>query len=123
MSRLLHAAARGARLDRLGHITGEWIADGANYQAIQAYPNDFRVHPEDEHLQYGPLSTALRDRALCDVAAVADGVYATAKKYLDAIHPGWLAETVRHSESQEDNLIDYRMSLLFAAEYLADEGL
>ena len=61
MSRLLHAAARGARIQlyqgkKYGwkdtELFGPWSHDDCD-----------RIHPADEHLAYGPISTALRDMA------------------------------------------------------------
>jgi hypothetical protein len=51
--RQMFAAARGAR--------------------IQIFVSETRIHPDDEHLQYGPISTLLREMALtgdCDGADI-----------------------------------------------------
>jgi hypothetical protein len=60
MSRLLFAAARGARIQT--NDRGGWL-DAAYIPTADYKGDDFRIHPDDEHLQYGPISTALRD---CD---------------------------------------------------------
>ena len=59
MSRLLHAAARGARIDVWYQC--KWVSAIAVRTVDDLY--NYRIHPDDAHLQYGPISTALRD---CD---------------------------------------------------------
>ena len=87
------AAARGAR--------------------IQIFVAETRIHPDDEHLQYGPISTELREMAADDswkpnsyrvLAAAAANEF---KKYFDS----------RQGEP------DYPLFYLFLAEFLADEGM
>ena len=61
MDRLLFAAARGARIQNEFH---NWSNGGNDWR--EADLNRLvgaRIHPEDEHLQYGPISTALREKA------------------------------------------------------------
>ena len=67
MSRLLFAAARGARIEGSYH---NWKSGGTEWRETDDL-NKFgnRIHPDDEHLQYGPISTLLREMALtgeCD---------------------------------------------------------
>jgi hypothetical protein len=78
MSRLLHAAARGAR------IQSQWRdAHTPTYQEWQTNNQfvfidtmrHYRIHPDDEHLQYGPISTALREIAFTDDCAAVDLPY------------------------------------------------
>ena len=87
------AAARGAR--------------------IQIFVAETRIHPDDEHLQYGPISTELREMAADDswkpnsyrvLAAAAANEF---KEYFDS----------RQGEP------DYPLFYLFLAEFLADEGM
>jgi hypothetical protein len=60
MSRLLHAAARGARIE--DNALGRWT--GSEFVYLEKdITCSYRIHPEDEHLQYGPISTALREMA------------------------------------------------------------
>ena len=101
MSRLLHAAARGARIG-WQTLSGKW------------YPDDdmryYRIHPADEHLQYGPISTALRGVALTGECDRVDIPYFT-----------FLIEREgNYWESTEDQR---RVFCLILAEFLADEGL
>lgn len=121
MSRLLHAAARGARLDRLGHITGDWIPDGANYEAIQKFPEDFRIHPEDAHLQYGPISSELRAMAENKDShkVLSDSIPTLAIYSLFAcdLDDRWLRTWPEQTPDER------RIALCVMAEALADEGL
>jgi hypothetical protein len=69
MSRLLFAAARGARIEYKLWGTDKWAEKEAWGLSDTT---EYRIHPKDAHLQYGPISTALRnpewsflDRSLC----------------------------------------------------------
>jgi hypothetical protein len=121
MSRLLHAAARGAR------IQSQWRdAHTPTYQEWQTNNQfvfidtmrHYRIHPVDEHLQYGPISTALREMAINDLW----------------YPPSWqisLAITVSLDVTREFSELlfsrreneDYPLFYLFLAEFLADEGM
>lgn len=58
MSRLLHAAARGAR------IQAEWEGTWSGVAGVRLNSgHTYRIHPDDAHLQYGPISSALREFA------------------------------------------------------------
>ena len=112
MSRLLHAAARGAK------IQTKWVDSGAQWQTTgQIVLVDdmryYRIHPADEHLQYGPISTALRDMA------EDDGTWRTDLRW-----------NIAHIVANEFNDYydwqcepDYPLFYLFLAEFLADEGM
>jgi hypothetical protein len=62
MNRLLFAAARGARVHVNGFISQstQWY-DNIKWSTM--HESVLRIHPDDEHLQYGPISTALRNEA------------------------------------------------------------
>jgi hypothetical protein len=64
-ARLLHASARGARIEE-PYGPDAWIAartlPNPKYPDV-TYFNKRRIHPEDGHLAYGPISSALRDFA------------------------------------------------------------
>lgn len=62
MSRLLFAAARGARIEQYRNIHGAWMPAEV-LPTSEGDSKSFRIHPADEHLQYGPISSALRDMA------------------------------------------------------------
>ena len=113
MSRLLHAAARGAKMQT------KWVDSGAQWQTTgQIVLVDdmryYRIHPADEHLQYGPISTALREMA---------------EDY--SWNPSWehyAAHAVEDRFSLFDrhdglNEPDYPLFYLILAEFLADEGM
>lgn len=111
MSRLLFAAARGARIE-WKTVFGAWkVAD--DIDVTQSYPQ--RIHPDDAHLQYGPISTALREMA----------EHARAEN-----QPSWemgLAnfaanEFTQYFDSRQGEP-DYPLFYLILAEALADEGM
>ncbi len=113
MSRLLHAAARGAR------IQSQWRdAHTPTYQEWQTNNQfvfidtmrHYRIHPDDDHLQYGPISTALRDVAMTGDCGDYEIPYCRFVIEKEDIY----------SESTED---ERSMFLLFLAEALADEGM
>ena len=112
MSRLLHAAARGAR------IQGRWIDDTPQWHTVRKVylvedlPSQ-RIHPEDVHLQYGPVSTALREMAE-DV--VWNGDWAS---FLAGSIANEFTEHSYRAQCEPDDQLFY----LFLAEFLADEGM
>ena len=113
MSRLRHAAARGAR------IQTKWVDSGDSWQATgQLVLVDdmryYRIHPNDEHLQYGPISTALRemtfDTTLCKYSWEWTLASSATCEFAAGIDAATLAA-------------DYDLYYLFLAEFLADEGM
>jgi hypothetical protein len=110
-ARILHAAARGARLQSQFYNGSTGGSDWREITNLRTY--DGRVHPEDEHLEYGPISTALRERALIDDVTW-NTEFNLAIAYLNMRWPSW------HQELNDE---DYLVALLIAAEALADEGL
>jgi len=118
MSRLLHAAARGARINPPRNYTYSLLrmVDGkAESKLYWHFVNDENcyIHPDDEHLQYGPISTALRKKAENNTWC-----------------SGWewfLAEAAANEFTEFfDSRIaepDYPLFYLILAEALADSGL
>jgi hypothetical protein len=110
MSRLLHAAARGARIEGSYKEFDIW-----NSVSAVRFDNfyDYRIHPDDEHLAYGPVSTALREIAE------------------DPKHNSSWEHFLANSAANEFTLYfdyrqgepDYPLFYLFLAEFLADSGL
>ena len=94
MSRLLHAAARGAR--------------------IQIFVSETRIHPDDEPLQYGPVSTALREMTLDKTLWKSNWEWSLASSATCEFASGIDAATLA---------TDYPLFYLFLAEFLADEGM
>ena len=91
--RLLFASARGAR--------------------VRIFEYETRIHPDDEHLQYGPISAELREMAADDLwnpnayRVLAVAAANEFKEYFDS----------RQGEP------DYPLFYLFLAEFLADSGM
>ena len=113
MSRILFAAARGAR------IQSRWV-DGTQWQTTCQFMfvdgmRCYRIHPNDEHLQYGPVSTALREMA---------------EHNRSDIRPSWEQGLSNFAANQFTEYFDsrqgepdYPLFYLFLAEFLADEGM
>ncbi len=113
MSRLLFAAARGARIE------AEWKGVWSGVAGIHFVPKyfqkvlcsafNYRIHPDDEHLQYGPISTALRNHALG----------------LPKVETSWFSKLLLHTDGDLHALSpnDRYVFLLLVAEALADEGM
>jgi hypothetical protein len=98
----MFAAARGAR--------------------IQIFVSETRIHPDDEHLQYGPISTALRD---------CDGEFQLVYIDLEQMHDFAIrsaivanyANNMMHEWQQNKDRLTRSLFLLILAEALADEGM
>lgn len=112
MSRLLHAAARGARIE--AGYKDTWVPAIAVYLADAFTFTDYRIHPDDAHLQYGPISTALRemtfDTTLCKYSWEWSLASSATCEFASGIDASTLAA-------------DYDLYYLFLAEFLADEGM
>jgi len=112
MSRLLFAAARGARIQiQLGPNRG-WIN---STQITWCDDAVYRIHPYEEHLQYGPISSALREDAEDehDFTLSANTNYGC---WSAGVHD-WIAF------GNCGNKLHRSLFLLILAEALADEGL
>jgi hypothetical protein len=108
MSRLLHAAARGARIEGSYKEFDIW-----NSVSAVRFDNfyDYRIHPADEHLQYGPISTALRVFGMGgDDPYTLSSLLALDAYLHEKLHP--------FTDSLEQSLF-----LLILAEAMADSGL
>jgi hypothetical protein len=105
MSRLLHAAARRARIE------AEWKGVWSGVAGIHFVPEfNYRIRPDDAHLAYGPISTALREVALTGDCDDADIPY--------------IRITMLKEDGYSDSTEDQRcVFLLILAEALADKGL
>jgi hypothetical protein len=121
MSRLLHAAARGAR------IQTKWVDSGDSWQATGqlVWVEDmryYRIHPADAHLQYGPVSTALREISQQDIHYLQDatGVYeqAAIEDYATHGELGYCWDNAANATAMHKSLF-----LLILAEFLADGGM
>ena len=105
MSRLLHAAARGARIQMM--YQRGWIPTVA-VRTDDMYK--YRIHPNDEHLQYGPISTALRKLAEDD-------------SWNPSEERSLAVAVARQFQVFFDDEPDFELFYLFLAEFLADEGM
>jgi hypothetical protein len=115
MSRLLFAAARGARIQT--NDRGGWL-DAAYIPTADYKGDDFRVHPDDEHLQYGPVSTALRE--------MAKQPKVLARKVVNLPHFGFTIFVESENELREVlqcDTLTHSLFYLILAEVLADEGM
>ena len=116
MSRLLHAAARGARIQTKTSILSfpvaknRWATTAAYIPTADYKGADFRIHPADEHLQYGPISTALR------MLAEDDSWNPSEERAL-------AVAVARQFQVFFDDEPDFELFYLFLAEFLADEGM
>jgi hypothetical protein len=111
MSRLLFAAARGARIQYRSPVDHKWKANFF----LPNFLNDslYRIHPDDKHLQYGPISTALREMA-------EDPKYDSSwEQFLANSAANEFTESFYYRRGEPD----YPLFYLFLAEFLADSGL
>ena len=107
MSRILFAAARGARIEVM--YLSKWIP----LTHLSLVPNSYayrRIHPDDEHLQYGPVSTALLKLA-------EDDSWNPSEERSLAI------AVARQFQVYFGDEPDFELFYLFLAEFLADSGL
>ena len=109
MSRLLHAAARGAK------IQTKWVDSGEQWQTTAhivwvADMRYYRIHPADEHLQYGPISTALLKLAEDD-------------SWNPSEERSLALAVARQFQVYFVDEPDYPLFYLILAEFLADEGM
>ena len=109
MSRLLHAAARGARIE--GLYQRGWIPVFAvRTDGLTDGQYKYRIHPDDEHLQYGPVSTALLKLAQDD-------------SWNPSEERSLAIAVARQFQVYFGDEPDYPLFYLFLAEFLADSGL
>ena len=113
MNQILMAAARGARVQRQDD-RGFWVS--TNVLLVEPVFDEVpkRVHPNDEHLRFGPISSELReydDRRVC--------IYD-----FDCRIQYYMHEYMYPNEVVWDCDAHHRsLFLLILAEALADEGL
>ena len=110
MSRLLFAAARGAHIE--DYILRKWTSSEYVYITEGRYAH--RIHPNDQHLQYGPISTALRELA----EKGKEPYTLVGLMALKAFEYEW-----EYPAANEDECAHAQMLALILAEALADEGL
>ncbi len=114
IQRLKFAWARGARIEWRDPYADRY----SKLWSIRLLPawdenQSYRIHPEDEHLQYGPLSSTLRNSVIYD-APIDSLEYRAAQMIFNALYdfpPGPTRQ------------FDWGMQKLAFSEYLADLGL
>lgn len=124
MSRLAFAAGRGARI-QFRTSTNRWI----HSHSLPLFQNNrFRIHPDDAHMQYGPISSELRH------AAEAPHAFLTMTVRTPSGAGGACEYTSREERTTKwacagivdgevgDAQLHRSLFLLFAAEALADKG-
>jgi hypothetical protein len=97
-----------------------------NYQSVAPLrdSSEDRIHPDDAHLQYGPISTELRKAAenIAERAYLQDltGVYeqAAIEDYATYGELGYCWDNAMNATAMQKQLF-----LLILAECLADEGM
>ena len=113
MSRLLHAAARGARIQEQRQFGSKWV-DTVCIVIPDYEVTPQRIHPDDAHLQYGPISTALRKNAKSFDARHTSGL-----PYVE----GYFIFTNAEADCLDADELHRSLFLLILAEALAEEGL
>ena len=113
MSRILFAAARGARIEKPypNSVVSDPVVWVQTKFVCTAFGDLQRIHPDDEHLQYGPISTELRKMA-------ADDSWNPSFQRVLAVAAA-NAFRVYFGGSREN----YPLFYLILAEFLADEGM
>jgi len=116
IERLKFAWARGARIQHYGfhdaHDGQQWWVCSISWLGYPGHTS-FRIHPDDAHLEYGPLSSALREQAL----------------RMEYEHSTMLLTAQCWIEQEFGLLFDLTPDFdcdcfaLMCAEYLADQGL
>ena len=113
MSRLLFAAARGARIQRKQEATNRtWWEDVPIQWGLD---DELRIHPDDAHRQHGPISSEFRTLAKAPPTMV-EGCGAVAHAYINKYK---FSDEVYMSMPD----LDQSLFLLLISEVLADEGL
>lgn len=72
MSRLLFAAARGARI-QINGFTATVPSWYDSHKWSSMHESVLRIHPDDEHLQYGPISTAVLEVEMWELTSPVSG--------------------------------------------------
>ena len=116
MSRLLFAAARGARI-QINGFTATVPSWYDSHKWSSMHESVLRIHPEDEHLQYGHISTALREFAAS--LPIEDKTARGLPIFLVPHTLTWY-NLARNGFDSKAHRVTF---LLILAEALADEGL
>lgn len=116
---ILLAAARGARIETY-HYKNEWFETDVIVMGIAKEISEYRIHPNDEHLRFGPIGTALREAAKTPPA---DPWRHDNNYVLAAIEDGVWGDGHTLGDYQEADRLHRSLFLLILSEALTDEGL
>lgn len=119
LSTLLHAAARGARLQKYDTFDWKWKKVEL-WEALWNIELNYsvRIHPDDEHLMWGPLSRQYYEAAMFgDAGKFADEVKTALLHFVSMDCDEWFKH---YAEADEPTR---RMILLTIALALRDEGM
>ena len=117
MSRLLFAVARGARIEML-ECPGKWVGTGS--VPLDEHNTLFmhrRIHPSDAHLQYGPVSTTLREIEMWELEENDPPSLALHTIIACGLDSSWSSAWYKQDVGER------ALAILIMAEALADEGL
>lgn len=106
------AWVRGARIQHKPVHDDEWTT--LPRSTVPVYEEWDRIHPDDEHLAYGPLSSKLRTADNPDDRSI---VKQAAMRFVFGLLP---SNFVALTEEDSELLSFFK---LFVAEYLADKGI
>jgi len=118
--RLLVAASRGARVQNKHSLPRQcWVDSNDVY--LDGFVHSQRIHPDDAHLQYGPIATQLRLMA----ASTQHEWDETSIRYMaDQYVYDFVTNITWEERCTVADDRDHRpWQLLFAAELAADEGM
>lgn len=126
IQRLKYAYARGARIQvrAFGYVPPGKKENWATLRLVPIWDRDsvYRIHPKDQHLEYGPLSSAMRSVGIHGIEGLTPltaDAYQVYQHITGGLHPTYYAEDCGAADPKEVG----RMHALFIAELLADEGL
>jgi hypothetical protein len=124
MNRILHASARGARIQRREFNEHDWYTTYSLYINRGSAAPDcvYRIHPDDADLEYGMVSTKLRDLALSDLTPLAVR-YQIRPLIFDLLRIDLPYADITSIDFCDDHHEQKSMFLLILAEALADDGM
>lgn len=116
MNTILMAAARGARIEIRYFDERTWNRTySIDINGGSAAPDaTYRIHPDDEHMRFGPISSALRKSA--------ENVNYFTWSVKSFLELGAISEYTTSARSCGSNL-QRSLFMLILSEALADEGL
>ena len=117
INQILMAAARGARIQFTGNAT--WDDTDCIVLGIDPRIVEYRIHPDDEHLRFGPISGALREAAMNPPHSLDEALFAASGKLVVRVE-GKLNDYLSYGPAPE---FHRSLFLLILSEALSEEGL